>query len=307
MLLPSLNGLRAFEAAARHLSFRKAAEELGVTPTAVSHAIEGLESSCGIRLFRRRPRPLCLTREGEALLPVVRNAFQAIGDAVEGLRAGPASGRLKVTTTNAFAARWLLPRLPRWREERPGLRLDIIGTDAVLDLAAGEADVAIRYGRVAPTGPELDSVTFARDEFLVVASPSLVKGMPLPLSSAALAELPLIECIWPATDVGAPTWERWEQARPDHAANTSVASNVTLSFVEELHAIEAAVAGQGAVICSDILVGAELADGRLVSISDTRLPGYGFHGAFRRDSSRASIARIFLRWMANLLRASSDS
>lgn len=303
MAVPSLKGLRAFEAAARHLSFRRAAEELGVTSTAVSHAVKALESSCDIRLFRRQPRPLCLTREGEVLLPVVRSAFQAIGDTVERLRAGAASGRLKVTTTNAFAARWLLPRLPHWREEFPGLRLDIIGTDALVDLAAGGADVAIRYGRVAPTGPELESVTLARDEFLVVARPALVQGMPLPLSPATLAELPLIECIWPATDSGAPTWERWERARPAHATKPGLASHVVLSFMEELHAIEAVVAGQGAAICSDILVGAELADGRLVPISDFRLPGYGFHGAFRRDSSRASIARVFLRWMENLLQA----
>ncbi len=268
------------------------------------HEIERLEAECGFRLFGRRPRPLSLTREGEALLPVVRNAVQAIGDAVEHLRPGPAPGRLKVTTTNAFAARWLLPRLPRWRALHPQVRLEILGTDAVADLAAGEADAAIRYGRAAPTGPLLESVTLARDEFVVAAAPALVAGLALPLAPDVLAGLPLIESGWPVTDLDAPTWQRLEQCWPARTFNPGLARRVALSFVEELHAIEAAIAGQGAAICSDILVGPELLSGRLVVICDVRLPGYGFHGVFRRDSARASLARLFLRWMETELQVS---
>ena len=232
------------------------------------HEIERLEAECGFRLFGRRPRPLSLTREGEALLPVVRNAVQAIGDAVEHLRPGPAPGRLKVTTTNAFAARWLLPRLPRWRALHPQVRLEILGTDAVADLAAGEADAAIRYGRAAPTGPLLESVTLARDEFVVAAAPALVAGLALPLAPDVLAGLPLIESGWPVTDLDAPTWQRLEQCWPARTFNP------------------------------------ELLSGRLVVICDVRLPGYGFHGVFRRDSARASLARLFLRWMETELQVS---
>ena len=169
--LPPLTELRAFEAAARHMSFKLAAAELGVTPTAISHQIKLLEQHCGQPLFRRRPRPLALTFAGKALFPVLRDGFEAFGEALSTVRAGAASGRLRVTATNAFAARWLVPRLPRWREAHPRLKLDIVGTDAVLDLRAGEADVAI-YAVERPTdGP---CVELLRDTFHVVASPRLV-------------------------------------------------------------------------------------------------------------------------------------
>src|SRR5712672_2020308 len=123
--LPPLIELRAFDAAARHLSFKKAAAELGVTPTAISHQIRLLERYCGQPLFRRRPRPLSLTEAGARLFPVIRDGLEAFG--------------------NAFASRWLVPRLPRWRKVRPDAPLEVIGTDGILDLHAGDADVAIRY------------------------------------------------------------------------------------------------------------------------------------------------------------------
>ena len=117
--LPPLTELRAFEAAARHLSFKAAASELGVTPTAVSHQIKLLEQHCGQPLFRRRPRPLTLTAAGWQLFPVVRDSFQRIGAALDSVQFAATGGRLRVTATNAFAARWLVPRLPRWRETYP--------------------------------------------------------------------------------------------------------------------------------------------------------------------------------------------
>src|SRR4051794_10834764 len=117
--LPPLTELRAFEAAARHMSFKVAAEELYVTPTAISHQIKLLERHCGRPLFRRRPRPLKLTLAGEQLFPVVRNCFEAVTDALTSVRVGAAGGRLRITATNAFASRWLVPRLPNWRAAYP--------------------------------------------------------------------------------------------------------------------------------------------------------------------------------------------
>src|SRR3954452_7278768 len=148
--LPPLTELRAFEAAARHLSFKMAAAELYVTPTAISHQIKLLERYCGRILFRRRPRPLKLTTAGEQLFPVIRDGFETFGDVLATVRAGATGGRLRITATNAFAARWLVPRLPNWRAAHPRLKLDILGTDAVLDLRGGEVDVAIRYARRRP-------------------------------------------------------------------------------------------------------------------------------------------------------------
>ena len=145
-----MSALRAFEAAARHLSFKAAAAELSLTPTAISHQVRALEQILGRPLFRRRPRPLILTEAGTTLFPVVRNGLDAFAEAMTAVRDGIARQRLRVTTTNAFAARWLVPRLPQWRAAHPEIVLEVIGTDAVVDLAPGNADVAIRYALAAP-------------------------------------------------------------------------------------------------------------------------------------------------------------
>jgi LysR family transcriptional regulator, glycine cleavage system transcriptional activator len=121
--LPPLTELRAFEAAARHLSFKMAAAELSVTPTAISHQVKLLERHCGQPLFRRRPRPLVLTWAGQQLFPVVRDGFETFAEALTTVRAGASTGRLRITATNAFAARWLVPRLPNWRDAYPRLKL----------------------------------------------------------------------------------------------------------------------------------------------------------------------------------------
>ncbi len=110
--LPPLVELRAFDAAARHLSFKEAAAELGVTPTAVSHQIRLLERYCGCALFRRRPRPLSLTDAGTRLFPAVRGGLEAFAGAIAAVKQANDRHSLKVTTTNAFASRWLVPRLP---------------------------------------------------------------------------------------------------------------------------------------------------------------------------------------------------
>jgi LysR family transcriptional regulator, glycine cleavage system transcriptional activator len=293
--LPPLIELRAFEAAARQLSFKLAAAELGVTPTAISHQIKLLEQYCGQPLFRRRPRPLALTWAGEQLFPVVRNGFETFADALSLVRSGVAGGRLRITTTNAFAAKWLVPRLPRWREAHPGLKLDIVGTDAVLNLKAGEADVAIRYAANPPgEGPSIELV---RDTFHVVASPKLVGGICKPMMPRELAGYPLIEAEWPPTDPQAPNWRRWQgTARQHHKRVPDLAALAGLSFREELHAIEAAVSGQGIAICSDVLIAAELASGALVPVSQVTLPGYGFYIVYRPDHQKLAAVRTFVAW-----------
>jgi LysR family glycine cleavage system transcriptional activator len=293
--LPPLTELRAFEAAARHLSFKAAAANLGVTPTAISHQIRLLEQHCGQPLFRRRPRPLALTWAGEQLFPVVRDGFESIADALATVQACAASGRLRVTATNAFAARWLVPRLPRWRQAHPRFRLDIVGTDALLNLRTGEADIAVRYARSPPSdGHALELV---RDTFHVVGSPSLVGSARKMLSPVDLARFPLIEAEWPPSDAEAPSWQRWEDAaRLRHKAVPRLSSLAALSFREELHAIEAVIAGQGLAICSDVLVGPELADGTLVRLSDITLPGYGFYIVHRAGHPKEASIRAFATW-----------
>src|SRR3981081_3756383 len=135
--LPPLRALHAFEAAARHHSFGAAAKELGVTPTAISHQIRKLEEACGVKLFRRRPRPLLLTSAGARLYPALRGGFDGVASAV-GLGAEErVQAPLRVTSPSAFASKWLVPQLPRWREENPTIALEIIGTEAALGVMAG--------------------------------------------------------------------------------------------------------------------------------------------------------------------------
>lgn len=293
--LPPLTELRAFEAAARHLSFKQAANELGVTPTAISHQLKLLERHCGQTLFRRRPRPLALTRAGQQLFPVVREGFETFAEALNKIRSGGASGRLSVTATNAFTARWLVPRLPHWREIYPRLKLDIIGTDAVVDLDSGDVDLAIRYARRPPTSGA--SVELFRDAFYAMASPRLVRRPGRQLSVAELSRLPLIEAEWPAADTFAPRWERWQRiATRRHRTAPGIEMHPAISFREELHAIEAAIAGQGVAICSTVLVAPELASGALVPVSRVKLPGYGFYIVHRAEHPKMDLIKAFINW-----------
>lgn len=292
--LPSVTALQAFEAAARHGSFKRAARELGVTPTAVSHQIRLLEEALGQPLFRRRPRPVTLTEAGARLFPVLREGLDAFAKEVAGIRRGAERRPLRVTTTNAFAHRWLVPRLPRWRETRPDVPLDVVGDDAVLDLRAGEADLAIRYARTAPKeGP---SHEIARDQFHPVCTPSLLAEKPV-RRPRDLARHTLIHLGWPP-DPHAPTWRHWlARARASFPDLPELDLSKGIAFEEELHGIEAAIAGQGIAICSDVLVGRELADGTLVQVFDLPLPGYGFYLVYREDSPREPLVLDFLEWI----------
>jgi LysR family glycine cleavage system transcriptional activator len=298
--LPPLTELRAFEAAARHLSFKMAAAELHVTPTAISHQIKLLERYCGKTLFRRRPRPLALTTAGEQLFPVIRDGFRTFADVLTTLRPGATGGRLRITATNAFAARWLVPRLPSWRAAHPRLKLNILGTDAVLDLASGEADIAIRYARRPP--PDGHCIELTRDIFRVVASPKLVRDRGKSLSPAQLASYPLIEIDWPSTEPDPPNWQRWQtMARRRFKRVPDLARLQSLAFREELHAIEAAISGQGIAICSDVLVAPELASGVLVQVSKLTLPGFQFYLLYRSEHPKLASISAFTDWARSIV------
>jgi LysR family glycine cleavage system transcriptional activator len=291
--------LRAFEAAARHLSFKKAAAELGVTPTAISHQIRLLEGYCGRPLFRRRPRPLVLTDVGARLFPVIRDGLEAFATAIAGVKRDAGKEPLRVTTTNAFASRWLVPRLARWRKQRPNMPLEVIGTDAVLDLRAGDADVAIRNALTAPA----DGVAkeLFRDTFWPVCSPHLLlNGGPLK-RAADLRRHVLIHFHWPPFVPQAPTWQRWlDTARSRWRDVPAIDEMGHLNFREELHAIEAVIAGQGIGICSDVLVAHELQSRVLVKASDLRLPGYGFYLVHTTGHPRQKAIDALSAWLRSV-------
>ncbi len=295
--LPPLIELRAFEAAARRLSFKKAAAELGVTPTAVSHQIRLLEQYCGRALFRRRPRPLSLTDAGARLFPVIRDGLEAFATALSTIRRKDDRQALRITTTNAFASRWLLPRLPRWRKLHRDAPLDIIGTDSVLDLPAGDVDVAIRYATSRQAPRDGIAEEFLSDTFWPVCSPDLLPDGRL-TRAADLREHVLIHSYWSPSDIEPPSWQRWlSVARRKWRGLPDFTDMQHLNFREELHAIEAVIAGHGIGIFSDVLVAAELASGALVKVLDLSLPGYRFYVVRKPGHPRERIIRAFSAWL----------
>lgn len=292
--LPPLATLRAFEAAARRLSFKEAADELGLTPTAISHQIRLLEEHCGKKLFRRRPRPLALTDAGARLFPAIQSGFQTFAVALSSVCAKADAPPLRVTTTNAFASRWLVPRLKLWRKAHGDVALSIIGADRVMRLDTDEADLAIRYARSAPRGASRE---IFRDQFYPICNPKLLAGRAPIRSAGDLSGLPLIHFDWFAKDQSAPSWARWQKMASAVDPRAHNLGSATLSFREESHAIDAVLAGDGIAILSDVVVADDLAAGNLVKALDLGLPGYGFYPVYSPDHPRRAVIETFVNWL----------
>jgi LysR family glycine cleavage system transcriptional activator len=287
--------LRAFEAAARHMSFKGAADELAVTPTAISHQINLLERYCGRRLFQRRPRPVILTDAGTRIFPVIREGLDSFADALSAAQELPLERSLKVSTTNAFASRWLVPRLPLWRGVHPGVSLEIIGTDRVLNLQGGECDIAIRWTSDPPAG--LVAKELFKSKFLVLCNPnSLPEGKPL-RGYHELRFHTVIHWYWSPQAIHSPTWRWWlDGLRAQDPTVPFLEELDQLTFREELHAIDAVIAGQGIAICDDLLVAEELRSGRLVKALDSELRGAGYYLLYRADHPNKAIIEEFFSW-----------
>jgi LysR family glycine cleavage system transcriptional activator len=187
--LPSLNGLRVFEVAARHLNFRLAAEELGVTQGAVAQQVRGLEAELGVKLFERLPRMLALTGEGRSYVADVRRAFEIIAQATGDLRPQPV--RLTISTTPTFASKWLIPRLPDFTARHPQLDLHILATERISSFQADGVDLAVRYGRP-PFGPGLSVDLLFEQEIIAVCSPMLLHGRAPPATADELMRYTLL-------------------------------------------------------------------------------------------------------------------
>lgn len=284
--LPSLPALRAFEAAARHRSFKQAAEELHVTPTAISHQVRGLEAQLSVPLFERRTRQVVLTAEGLALYPVLREGFDRFAAALESIRPGRLARPVTLSATPAFAAMWLLPRLPRFQADHPDIDLRLHASNAVVDLEAGGIDLALRYGH--GPYPGLAATALLEDRFVPVASPRLALRR-----RADLARHPLIHFEWHRPDPRHPGWPLWLR----HTPVEGVDGRRGLHFTEESHAIQAAIAGQGVALLSEALVSAPLAQGTLVVPFGPALPGFIYHLVHRETPALGEAALAVKRWL----------
>jgi len=256
--LPPLNSLRAFEAAARYLSFKQAAEELHVTPAAVSHQIRALEEYCGTQLFRRLARALRLTEAGQAALPLLREGFDKLAEAAEAMKVGERAGILTVSVAPSFGAKWLIPRLDRFRATHPEFDVRIDATDALANFTGDEVDVALRYGR--GTYRNLRSECLMPEVSLPVCSPRFLERGPPMSRPEDLRHHTLLHVQWRTEDDAAPSWRMWLRA----AGVEGVDAERGPRFSVEGMALEAAIAGQGVALASAALVEGDLKAGRLV-------------------------------------------
>jgi len=258
--LPPLHALRAFEAAARHLSMKEAATELSVTPGAVSQLVRGLEARLGTQLFRRGNRSLVLTEAGQGYFAPIRHAFRQIGEATRRLRAEPNAGVLTVSAPPAFAASWLVPRLGRFRARHPDVELNIVTTRTLANFAADGVDVAIRHGLGRYPGLRCDRV--ASIAMIPVCSRALCA--PPPRQPSDLLAMPLLH------DALRQDWALWFQAQG--VADVGHAASRGVSFDDQMLLIRAAASGQGVALVSATLISAELAQGSLIRALDVAWP-----------------------------------
>ncbi len=255
MTLP-LNALRAFEASARHLSFTRAADELSVTQTAVSAQVKNLEDRLGTRLFRRLPRGLVLTDEGQALLPMLSDSFGRIASVLEQFKDGRYRQPLTVAAVGTFAVGWLLPRLAAFEREHPFVDLRLLTHNNRVDLAGEGLDYAIRFGDGAWHGTHAEPLVEA--PLSAVCAPELARELRMPQD---LARRPLLR------SYRSDEWPRWFAA-----AGIAQAPLLRGPVFDSSLAIAAAAAqGAGVALLPVRLFAHELRSGRLVQPFDVRL------------------------------------
>jgi len=290
--LPPLNALRAFEAAARHLNFSRAADELAVTPGAVSQQIQNLEDYVGGALFKRTPKGLLLTDAAQTALPALREAFDRLAEAASLLTA-PADGRrLTVSVAPSFAAKWLVPRLGLFEQAHPQVDVWLSADMEVVDFASGEIDLAIRYG--AGRYPGLEVVKLLAETVIPVASPELAEAHPLN-HPADLAQHVLLHDGSPDADDSCPDWPMWLAARGVKGVDGARGPRFNQSSL----VIEAAVSGRGVALAKRALAQADLDAGRLVApmqIAETAVD-FAYYVVHPKAKGRLPQLKAFVAWI----------
>ena len=283
--LPSMNGLRAFEAAGRHLNFRAAADELGVTQGAVAQQVRLLEEALELRLFERRARGVSFTSPGRAYHEEVSDAFGRLREATALL--GPAPAKVTISVTPTFASRWLIPNLPDFTTRHPEIDFRILSTERVLSFRNDGIDLAVRQGRP-PFGGQLDVERLFRQSIVAVASPELLAGRTLPLAEREIGELPLLH----------DTHNLWPEFLRRTGIGPGARKRRNLHFSQTGLSVEAALAGQGAALASRFLVRGDLDAGRLVEITARDYRGSeDFYLLARRLSHPPPAVAVVREWL----------
>ncbi|MGK9170650.1 transcriptional regulator GcvA [Inquilinus limosus] len=286
--LPPLNGLRAFEVAARHMSFTRAAAELHVTQSAVSHQIRGLEARLGVALFRRAgPSGLVLTDTGQRLLPVLRDAFDRLSTGIERvLQQESAGGPLTLSVSPYFASKWLIPRLGRLRDRHPEIDLRLSASQHPADFAREDVDAAVRHGTGGWEGLRADRLF--DEEMFPICSPALLETGPPLKVPADLAHHTLLN------DVRYGYWDKWLAAAGVSELAAGRRRGRVMAFDDVGLVVQAALAGLGVGIGRWALCAEDLATGRLVRPFDLRIPAdYGYYLVCPEGTAdRPKIARL---------------
>jgi LysR family glycine cleavage system transcriptional activator len=299
---PPLNALRAFEAAARHLSLTRAAVELNVTPGALSHQIRGLEDHLGLKLFDRGVRSMALTVAGKALLPGLQAGFLHIRDALAGLNTLSDTRVLVISTPPGFTSKWLAPRLYRFSIAHPEIDVRVSSSLNNANFTTDGVDAAIRNLAADPAQDEALEVEKLLDQSLApVCSPAFVEKYGPFASPDMLKGLALIHDDSFSSRAAMPTWADWFKA----AGVTGVDVSRGLRFNSADHALDATVEGAGVLLAHDVLAYDDLRTGRLVMPFDLTLPS-GRCYAFvclkkQRDSANVRAFRAWLRQEAAAL------
>ena len=287
--LPSLDGLRAFEAAARHLSFTNAASELNVTQTAISHQIRRLEEELGIRLFVRQNRALALTPEAREYLPGIRAAFNDLRLATDRLLRRDDDHVLTVSTLASLAAKWLLPRLTAFQEAHPGLDVRITTSTSLVDFRGGDVDAAIRYGR--GNWPGLRADWLMADQLFPVCSPALLTGKKPLRRPEDLADHVLLHNSAGNND----DWRLWLTAA---GLPTDLSKQPGLTFDLVYMTVQAAIDGIGVAMGRTSYVETDIAKGRLVVPFNITLPAdAGFYLVSPEAGTDPPKLRAFRQWL----------
>ncbi len=289
--LPNLNSIRAFEAVARHLSITNAAKELNVTQAAVSHQIKGLEAQMGVMLFRRHNKGLLLTKEGQAMVQPMTNAFDMIADATN-LIFNSEIQILKVSMLSSFATGWLMPRLAGFYADYPNIDIRVMVTSKEFDLLkAGDVDLDLRYGD--GKWPHVDSQKFLSEEIFPVCSPALLKG-DIPLKT--LDDLSQHVLLHDNKDIG---WKEWL----DDAGIKGIDYSRGPGFSHAHLTLQAAALGHGIALGRMPLVSESIKNGELVKPFDISLPtGMGYYLVNSNTASEKSKIRAFTNWLMEEVR-----
>ncbi len=262
--LPSINGLQAFEAAARHLSFARAADELGLTPTAISHRIRNLEAELGVVLFRRRHRSVTLTEEGARIARDLSESFDCLKMSVAKLRRCGAE-HLTLLAPPSFASLWLLQRLPKFQERFPDIHLTLLPTDAP-DLERNDVDAAVTFG--CSTDQSLKTNCLFENRLVPVCSPAFLERYDVLGDSAAIADAPLLHVMDGSVQPPLPGWQDWLRA----ASVSQLGALDGIQFGACHLAIEAARLGHGLALAVSTLIADDVQSSALVAPFERSLP-----------------------------------